>query len=91
MWLLLSHALASLIGAIMDWVLPHTQSAAAHSMWSGLPAPVLGAVTAAIAIFGLFVDLPVFFGALVFLIQFRALISVLKLWRFILELVPMAG
>jgi hypothetical protein len=91
MWFLLAQVLAGAIGSVMDWILPHNASLAAHSAWSALPAPVLGAVTSAIAIFGLFCDLPVFFWCVAFVVQFRCLILVLKVWRFLLELVPMAG
>lgn len=91
MFLLLAHVLASFIGAVMDWIFPHTTASGAHSLWSGLPHNLLGAIVNACAIFGLFVDLPVFFYCLGFLFSWRLIWLVYHVYRSIKDAIPFVG
>lgn len=91
MFHLLAVVISGLLGGVVDWIFPSAASAAANGLWSSLPHNVVGAAVAACAVFGLFIDLPLFFGCVGVLLTFRSIWLVYRVYMTIKQAIPVVG
>lgn len=85
------YALSVLCGgleALVNTFAPAAPGGAAFTVWTALPSPVLGPALTILGVLGLFIDIPVLFGCLAFLMLWRAGWLVVNVVRVVVEFIP---
>lgn len=91
MFNLFARLVAAVMGGFIDLIWPGTTASVAHSIWDSIPHNVLGASVQAVAIFGLFIDLPLFFTCLALVMSFRLLWLAYRIYMTIKQAIPVVG
>lgn len=87
-WYFLFSVVAGAAEALLSLFAPVGPGDAAFAVWSALPVPVVTAFVGTISFLGLFLDVPVFLGALAFLVLWKVAWVIVDLVRILWEFVP---
>lgn len=91
MWGLLISAVCNCLIFVVDAFLPPASESAQTLLLYQLPQPALGDMVSALQILGLFIDLPVLFICLAVIFGWRTVWLGVRVYRIVLELIPMLG
>lgn len=89
--------LATLLAYVLSFALSQlpvvgpASGAYALALFSNLTAPTMNAIIGGLSLFGLFVDMPVFWTCAAVALCWKLIWLTVRVWRVILELIPFVG